>query len=124
MAFRWTYALERALDISRDLFATPLPEGLLTELVARRPADENVGRVARWQGPGDRGTRLLARVAAMSWPDRVRYLVSFALPPPAYMRRRYHLSSGWQVPFAYPYRWLDVTWAVVKTLTRTARPGR
>jgi hypothetical protein len=98
VACGWTYAVERALSITRHFFATPLPAGLLVELQERRPAGEDVVRVTRWQGPDDRGTRLLARVAGMSWPVRLHYLVGYAFPPPAYMRQRYGIQRGWQTP--------------------------
>lgn len=56
------------------------------------------------------------------WLKGIALALGLAFPSPAYMRWRYKLAHGWQVPFAYPYRWLDVAGEVLKTVRR--RPGR
>lgn len=115
----WTYAVERALSISQQLFATSLPDDLLAELQARRRADEDVSIAVRKQQDGNRWQRTLHRFAAMSWQARLRVAVGLAFPAPAYMRWRYRIKHGWQTLFYYPYRWLDVAAEVVKTVGKS-----
>ena len=46
-----------------------------------------------------------------------------ALPPTAYMRWRYDVHAGWQLPLAYLYRWADVAGDIGKTLNRRLVAG-
>lgn len=112
----WTYAVERALSISQALFATPLPDGLLAKLQARRRFDEDVSIAVRKQQGGNRWDVTANRFASMSWPARLQIALGLAIPPRAYMRWRYQIDAGWKVPFYYPYRWLDVAGEVLKTV--------
>lgn len=116
VAFRWTYALARALLITQTCFATPLPADLLAELQNRRPADEDISHVVRRQQPANRWQTTLHRFAAMNWRARARLAAGLAFPSPAYMRWRYRFHHSWQTAFYYPYRWLDIVGEIGKTL--------
>lgn len=119
VTFRWSFAVERALRLTQRYFDTPLPANLLPELCDRRTEEENLLRVTRHDDVDSRGAKLLSRVAWLPWRARVRYILAFAFPPPIYMRSRYRIKHGWQTPFYYPYRWLDVAAEVVKTVGKS-----
>lgn len=114
--FGWTYAVERALQITQLFFGTPIPQSLLADLPRLRPAHEDVSRVTKLQGSMHRGDRLLTLFCGLSWTARLRLAAGMAFPSAEYMRRRYELDAGWKVPFYYPYRWLDTGQAVLRTL--------
>lgn len=116
VAFRWTYAVARALMITQACFTTPLPVAFQVELHNRRPAGEDISHVIRRQQPANRWQTTVHRFAAMSWPARARLALGLAFPSPAYMRWRYQFDHDWQAVLYYPYRWLDVAGEVGKTL--------
>ncbi len=114
--FGWTYAVERALQITQRFFATPIPQSLMADLPRLRPAHEDVTRVTKLQGSMQRGDRLLTLFSGLPWTARLRLAAGMAFPSAEYMRRRYELDAAWKVPFYYPYRWLDTGQAVLRTL--------
>lgn len=104
-ALRWTYAVERALDITAGLFDTHLPAHVLPALRASRPADEDTRRVDALAGSGARFELVRASLAQMPPRERLARSVRIVLPPPAYMRQRYPASrSLWA---AYTTRWYN-----------------
>lgn len=123
--FGWTYAVERALQVTQRFFGTPLSSSVLDDLRCARPAHENMARVTRRQEAVDAGERLLRRWDGLDWSARLRLAVGSFFPSPAYMRRRYGLGAGWQVALAYPYRWASALARVGKALAkRLAAPNR
>lgn len=124
VALGWTYAVERALSITRHFFATPLPDDLLESLRRRRPADEDVTAVTDRQARGTRWEGIQVHFATMSWPARARLAWRLAVPPTAYMRWRYDVQADWQVPLAYLYRWADVAGEIGKTVGKRIKTRR
>jgi hypothetical protein len=118
VCFGWTYAVERALTISQHYFATPLPDGLLSELQQRRPAHEDVGNVTRRQATGNRWEITLRRFETMAWTMRLRLALQLAFPPAAYVRWRYRVDRSWKLPFFYLFRWSDVLGEALKTVSK------
>lgn len=103
---RWTYAVERALQVVEDYFGPVISPEIPAQLAARRPDDENFSLVLQRQEPGNRWDRLWARMQGEQKSGRVRMALALLFPPPAYIRWRYQVK-GWKVPFYYPYRWFD-----------------
>ncbi len=118
---RWTYAAERALSLAQEYFATPLPQGLLAELAAARPPHEVTAHVTRRQLPRSTSETVLHDLAMMGWRDRVRTLFGIVLPPAEYMRRRYALRAGRQLPGAYLRRWGHMAQDAARVLQRNLR---
>jgi len=102
--FRWTPALEGALRASRELFATPLPEGFLESLDAEQ--DPAASRLLQSKAESlGRGARVWSELGSLDWRGRTRLVRSILLPSPSYMRWRYAPRPGWLWPLCYPYRW-------------------
>ncbi len=113
----WTEAVARGLAISVEAFGTALPANIFTDLSQQRPAHESPLHTADRRVLGNRWTRMIDYLGTLKWDARVRTAVALLFPPPAYMRWRYHLRRGWQIPLYYPYRWFDV----VREVTRAPR---
>lgn len=106
-ALKWTCAVEQALALSIGYFGTPVSEQILEELRAARPADEDVRIVEDLRHPGSRWPRARRKLKQMSFPTQLNYLKAALIPPPAYMRHRYHIQPNAAVWPYYLYRWLD-----------------
>lgn len=105
--FRWHEALAAALERSRGLFRTPLPERILHELDFTGPRASEVRR---------RGNRNRSR-AHLVWSELrsvgigrgFLWALGILFPRPEYMRWRYS-KAGWLWPAFYPVRWARVLW--------------
>jgi hypothetical protein len=119
--FGWTYAVERALRLSMAFFATPVPDEVLAQLVKERPVDEDISRVKRYAGAGNRWERVCAKLGDLSLREKAAYIFLIICPAPAYMRQRYHIKTGWPTWPYYFYRWFDqgrdAAWSIWKHLT-------
>jgi hypothetical protein len=104
---RWTYAVERALTLTIQYFATPVPGWALAELKTRRLSDEDVSRVAHLQGEGFRWESTWLQLAPYPAGERLRRLLVLLLPPREYMRSRYAIPADRMVFPYYFYRWWD-----------------
>ncbi len=118
---RWTYAVERALRLAQSYFATPLPEDLLSELTAGRPAGEEVAHVTRRQTRRTTSEIVAHDLAAMGWHDRMRTVIRIVAPPPDYMRTRYGLAGAADLPAAYLRRWRHMANDIMVSLRRRLR---
>ncbi len=115
----WTEAVARGLAISAEAFGTSLPANIFAELAHQRPAHESPLHTADRRVLGNRWARMTDYLGTLGWSARVRTAVALVLPPPAYMRWRYRLRRGWQIPFSYLYRWFDV----LREMARARRRG-
>ncbi len=115
-ALRWTYPVERALSTCAALFETPLPPGLVEQLRAHRPADEDTARVDRLRGQGARWFQVRRRLVQLPPADRLAMAARVAVPPQDYMRRRYAVAAGRPVWPFYIVRWLDQIREVLRAL--------
>lgn len=106
VAFRWVYATKRALTLCQEYFETPVPEGVLDELEARRSNEED-NRVARFKGSGHRWEQVSQLFKAYSWRDRLWMAFKIAVPASDYMRWRYDIPAGRAVWPYYLGRWRD-----------------
>ncbi len=112
----WTQAVARALRLSQDLFATPLPAGLLEQLHRRRRHDEPVlMTIGRTRGD-NRWQQTMRHLSVMGWNERLAAILALVFPSPAYMRWRYRTARDWQLPLYYFYRWWDVGREALRTL--------
>ena len=103
----WTRAVERALQLCAEYFGTSVPEVVCADLVSRRPAHEDVSRVARLTGAGNRWERVRENMDDLSRRDRLVYILRIVFPNPAYIRQRYSVRPGWPTWPYYAYRWFD-----------------
>lgn len=108
VALGWTEAVGRGLAISVEAFGTMIPAHALADLRQSRPAHEAPLHTAERRALGNRWTHMSDYLGTLGWQARLRMAVALIFPPPAYMRWRYHLRRGWQIPLYYPYRWFDV----------------
>ena len=120
---RWAAALAAALAAARDLFDTPVPNGMVERLWAA--ADDASARlVARRADPlQTRATRLWNRASSLDWRSRLRLAIGVAVPGQGYMKYRYQPDPAWLWPLYYPYRWFDILREGVVTLWKKARSG-
>jgi len=91
-----------ALSAARRRCGTSLPvrlEGLIDSAARNEPS-----RVFLRAGRRQVNTLIWDLRALRSWTDRARLLREHLLPPAAYIRRVYGVSSGWVLPWCYAHR--------------------
>lgn len=104
---RWTYPVERALELAIAYFGTPVSARVLEALRAARPQDEDVRVVADLQQAGSRWAQSRRKLRMLDFPTQLRYFRVALLPSPAYMRNRYQVQPNALVWPYYLYRWFD-----------------
>lgn len=114
----WNYVTARALWLAQSFFATPLPDGILASLDARRPRHDTMPHVRRRRQPRTVSEQVMYDLITMEWRDRLRTAQRIVLPPPAYMRWRYAVDSPWQLPMTYAARWQHMGRDLWRTLRR------
>jgi hypothetical protein len=107
VALRWTFAIERALQTCVNLFGTPIPDGILAQLRAQRPADEDTLFAIASRQKGSRWVSVRRVFGRLSLVDLLRLIIRILFPPPIYLRTRYALAEDQAVWPYYLYRWLD-----------------
>lgn len=118
---RWTYAVQRALEITREYFGTTIPDETLQELQTRRPPEEAsfIGFEILPDSTRLQVTSTLMR--AMSPAEKWKWFWGSLLPTPAWMRWRYQPRATWQLPFFYLYRWFVIARDVIQTMLKWAK---
>jgi hypothetical protein len=106
-------------------FETPVPHEVLSELGTDAPVAERrlvnlLTTTSRLKGR----EKLAMLIQPGSLRRKVRYVVSFALPSPAYIRAQFGLTAWWQVPPTYIWRIGYLTWHAIAGLARFVRSGR
>ena len=121
---RWTYVVERALQVAHELFQTPLPEFVLDELRQNRPSDRDVQRVEALARPGALTESMRWTLGSLGWRERMRWVWRVVAPPPRYMRSRYEVPNGRMIRPYYPRRWCHQLGQVIMWLdsSRKLRP--
>ena len=105
--FRWAPALHVALAGTAARFAPPLPAGLLESLMDGTDSRDQA-LVQRKTRPQSRWQSTTDQLTSLSWRARLRLLLAYFLPSPAFVRKRYRPHPAWLWPLFYPYRWLDM----------------
>jgi hypothetical protein len=114
--FEWGSAVSAALTQLVQYFETPVPQVLLDALY--RQSDRNSARVTNLQDqPITHTLEEYQKLKSLSWQGRFRLIAALVVPSPAYMRRRYRLTTSWTLPAWYLYRW----WGIFKDFIRTVR---
>lgn len=119
---KWTYAVERALTVTQEYFATALPDTVIATLRARRPPDEDTRIINQLRAPESRLVRVIRSFRQSSPTDRRRELRWLILPPRHYMRTRYHIPARVPAWPYYPYRWLDQMQGIIRGIWQLVRP--
>ena len=120
-ALGWIYALERALTLTREYFATPIPNQVFAEIQSRRQPEETALRAQRLQGAGYRWEGTLLGMEDRPLLERLRSLFWLAFPPFTYMRSRYNIPPGRAVLPYYFLRWSDAAREISSALLRRLR---
>lgn len=115
IAWRWTYAVQRALEITRTYFGTPIPDTITDALSAQRPADEDNARAFHAQPTATPLENARNYLRGMSKREQWTWGKDSFLPSRAYMQWRYHPTSRRQLFLAYPYRWFDIARHALRT---------
>jgi hypothetical protein len=102
---RWTYAVSHALSRCITYFSTPVPDGMLNQLEARRMPNEDVSRVRNLKHSETSWARIYSRLTSLSTLQRFRLIANLILPPRRYMRVRYAIPENKSVWPFYLYRW-------------------
>ena len=118
---KWTYAVERALLLCVQMFATPIPEHVFTALRERRPADEDLSQVTSLQQADISLAKMMTKLSMLSKQDRARYVLRYIFPPPVYMRQQYSTDRRMPVWLRYPYRWLSLAQKALRAIWRHIR---
>ncbi len=131
--FRWSFAVMRALEITRDHFGTTTPNAFLSELASRRHADEDPRNTVWIAADSTRFETTRGLLRGMGKREKIVWALASLFPPPSFVQWRYHVSSVWQIPFFYFYRWFSMARDVLQTMlkylkskihARTARSSR
>jgi Uncharacterised nucleotidyltransferase len=107
ISFKWSYALERALEISLELFATPIPAWVFEKLSTHSREDKATAYALLVKGRGSRGERFFRLLRAYSLSEALHLIIRVFLPPTAYMRVRYDIPPNQVVLPYYLYRWAE-----------------
>jgi hypothetical protein len=113
---RWTYAVERALRLTQELFSTELPDNLYNALHNQRPPDEDIGRVDAMAGTGARLTHVMGMTHHRTWLERIQYLGRIVIPTADYMRQRYQIAASQAIWPFYLVRWYEQLQQVAEAL--------
>jgi hypothetical protein len=123
VALKWTYGVERALQLSISYFRTPIPKTVLAELKSRRPADDYVPH-ARFKGRGSRWRNTVVSLEKLSTKEKVFVIRKITFPSRDYMRFRYNIRPNIPVWPYYFYRCFDqgsdLLWAIWNRFTNGA----
>jgi hypothetical protein len=117
VGLRWTYAVERALGRAQEVFATPLPEGILAELAARRLEGEPIAH-ARRRPATNHWETLMENARLLRGRERWQLLVGTAFPSVEYIRYNYQARAAWTLPWYYLRRWAFFAGEAFKTARR------
>jgi hypothetical protein len=113
--FEWGSALDAALELAREYFDTPIPQGVLDELSKHsdrhRALVEELKRQPLTHTQGE-----LQMLQTLNTHGKIRLFLALVFPSPAYMRRRYKLKTPWALPPYYLLRWGGILADGVRTL--------
>ncbi len=108
-AFEWDAALNAALRIARETFATPVPQSVLNELAESANRSLTKKRAKEMEtAPLTRTLAELRKASALTLGGKMRLMLALAFPSPAYMRWRYGLKTLWLLPISYLRRWRSI----------------
>jgi hypothetical protein len=114
---QWDAALAAALERSRALFRTDLPDGLLEKLEVE-PAERGASEVRRRRDPGHgRADVVWNELRSVGIGRGFLWALGILFPRPEYMRWRYP-QAGRLWPALYPLRWARVLWEGSRALLR------
>lgn len=116
--FQWTYAVERILEITVELFSTQIPASLFQELRNHRSPLEDMNRVDHLAGEAVGFEMVRLAYIKMPWKDRLPFILKTLVPPPRYVRQRYQIPPGKPVRLYYLYRWHDQLRQIVRVIQR------
>ena len=105
LAFRWSYAVERALTLTVRIFDTTVPESVFTQLRERRSCDEDISRAVRLQAKDFRREKRKMLRAQMSLGERIGIFYRRIFPPKSFIRHFYAIKPGQLVFPYYVYHW-------------------
>jgi hypothetical protein len=109
---RWSYAVERALQQTHELFNTPIPSEVFAMLRENRHPDENLYLVDVISDAGSQVAMAWMMLQQMTWHERLRYVHLILLPPRNYMRQHYHIPQNRRIWSYYFKRWYAQLWQV------------
>jgi hypothetical protein len=118
LELKWSYALERALSLAAQLFDTPLPGTVFSQLRERRSGDEDISRAVRLQSDNFLQEKRVLLLAQMPLTVRVGVLYRRIFPPQIFMRHFYAIRPGRPVFPYYAYRWFDRGRQVIRSMRR------
>ena len=113
MELGWTYTVKRALVLTYDYFATPVPQWVMDKLNNYRQSDKDYLHARQLRGNGLRWEGTLSSLAEFSWAERMRQLFHLTFPPAEYMRVRYDIPAGRALLSYYIFRWLDAAGVLI-----------
>jgi hypothetical protein len=125
-----SFELATALRETLDHLAQCWPDLPLDEprrLLAASMPSRSDGRIYRLITTEAPGATLNVYANLISLPGlaaRVRYVWDNIVPQAAYIRKRYHVRAGWQMPYWYLYRFGEGLWRFARTLPRLWRADR
>ena len=104
---------------------TPIPGGVLSELGTGLPLSERkLVNLLTTTSPLKGREKLATLIQPGPLGRKVRYVVSFVLPSPSFIRTQYGLSGWWQVALTYVWRIGYLTWHAVSGIARLIRDRR
>jgi hypothetical protein len=117
--FRWDASLYQALLYAKDKFNSPLPDGLLLQLSEGKNINQTEYVNLSSYSAMTRSKKEWRKLQTLKWSDRVRLILALLFPSPAYMQYRYHLENSLKLPYFYFYRWVDIIWDGLRTLSHS-----
>lgn len=114
--FHWTFGLQEALKGTQTLFETQIPARFMERLSKLHdPVAERLQKRVQ-NRKKTRTNTSLDDYALMSPRPRLWLLTALIVPSKTYLIDRYHPKPQILWPFCYPYRWMVISFDLVKTL--------
>ena len=121
LRFNWSHAVQAALQNTRKLFDTRLPEGVLEQFAAAQDRRSQRLEKRRARPVQTRLLNTLDDLSMIRWRWRLWLLGCLFFPDRDYMIWRYRIHPVTLWPAYYPYRWLDVLRDAVQTLSKVTQ---
>jgi len=116
----WGSALAAALQKTMDIFHTPVPEEVVSNLSASSDRHKKLvtGKQIR---PATHSLEEREKLLSLNGYARMRLFLALLIPSPAYMRWRYKLTTSWLLPGYYLFRWWGILVDGLRSLVSLAQ---
>jgi len=112
----WCTSLLLVLEKVCGYFDFPVPPSFMSELSKIHSADKDL--ISENGLAHERSGRAAQIISSLSWPYKIKFVISHLFPSPSRMRYRYNPKPEWIWPLYYPYRWAFIIGTFLRSAER------